>query len=286
MLHPVASLIFVERLTVELIKSVRVLREMRRHPVEYHADSQRVEPVYEILEIVWRAVARGRRVITADLIAPRAVERVLHYRQQLDVGISHLLCVWSELVCDFAIIKVVLSALRGLVVPGLPRAEVNLVYVERGAEEFARCPRAAIRDCFHASSAPERVGPFELSRLIYLRRGAAQGLGAERVGVGFEKAAPLIGDAIFIIFAVERILARQLVFPHAHVGDAGEGITRPPVVEVADQLDALRVRRPDAEGIFVYIVLFFNVTAEVVVGVRICPLMEIIRRHVVLFCVT
>ena len=285
MLHPVASLVFVKRLTVELIQSVRVLREMRRHPVEYHADSQRVELVHEILEIVWRAVARGRRIIAADLIAPRAVERVLHYWQQLDVCISHLLRVWSELISDFAIIQVVLAVLCSFVVTCFPRAEVNLVYVERRAEKLARCT-TAISDCFHAPRAPERVGPFEHSRLIYLRRGAAQGLGAKRVGVGFEEGAPLIGDAIFIILAVKRFLARQLVFPHAHVGDAGEGISRLPVVEVADQLDALGVRSPDAEGIFVRVVLFFYVTAEVVVGVCVCTLMEIVRRHVVLFCVT
>ena len=44
---------------------------------------QHVDQVHQILR---RAVARGRREVAGGLVAPRAVERVLGDRQQLDVG--------------------------------------------------------------------------------------------------------------------------------------------------------------------------------------------------------
>ena len=42
--------------------------------------------VDERAEVVGRAEPRGRRVVAGDLVAPRAAERVLGDRQQLDVG--------------------------------------------------------------------------------------------------------------------------------------------------------------------------------------------------------
>ena len=58
---------------------------MRRHPVEDHADAVLVQVIDEVHEILRRAVASGRREVAGRLVAPRAVERMLHDRQQLDV---------------------------------------------------------------------------------------------------------------------------------------------------------------------------------------------------------
>ena len=62
-----------------------VAREVRRHPVEHHADPVLVQPVDEAAEVVGRAEARRRRVVPGHLVAPGAGERVLHDRHQLDV---------------------------------------------------------------------------------------------------------------------------------------------------------------------------------------------------------
>ena len=55
MFHSVIARIFVKRMTVELIKTVSILREMGGNPVEDNADSRRVKFVYEISEIVRRS---------------------------------------------------------------------------------------------------------------------------------------------------------------------------------------------------------------------------------------
>ena len=78
-------LVLVQRRAVEARERPGVAREVRRHPVEDHADAVRVHAVDERAEVVGRAEARRRRVVRRHLVAPRAAERVRHDRQQLDV---------------------------------------------------------------------------------------------------------------------------------------------------------------------------------------------------------
>ena len=69
----------------------------------------------------------GGREVAGDLVAPRAVERVLHHRQQLDVGEAHVVDVGDELVGQLAVGERAVALLR--VAP--PRAEVHLVDRDR-----------------------------------------------------------------------------------------------------------------------------------------------------------
>ena len=55
---------------VEFVKAVLVLREVRRDPVEQHADAGAVALIHEAHELLRRAVARGRGIVARDLIAP------------------------------------------------------------------------------------------------------------------------------------------------------------------------------------------------------------------------
>ena len=73
--------VLVERGAVEPAQREVVLGEMRRHPVEDHTDASVMQGIDEVTEIVWGAEARRRRVVARNLIAPRAVERMLHHRQ-------------------------------------------------------------------------------------------------------------------------------------------------------------------------------------------------------------
>ena len=82
---------------VEPRQAMLVLREVARDPVEDHADVGLMTGVHERLEILGRTEAAGRREEANHLIAPRAGERMLHHRQQLDVGEAHLLHVGHEL---------------------------------------------------------------------------------------------------------------------------------------------------------------------------------------------
>ena len=78
-----------ERGAVEAAEAEFVLGKMRRHPVEDHADAAPMQFVDQIAQVVGTAVARGRRKVAADLVAPRAGERMLHHGQQLDMGEAH-----------------------------------------------------------------------------------------------------------------------------------------------------------------------------------------------------
>ena len=86
----------VEVRAVEEAQAVRVPREVRRHPVEDHADARLVQHVDEVHEVLRRAVARARREVAGALVAPGAVERVLHDRHQLDVREAHALHVVGQ----------------------------------------------------------------------------------------------------------------------------------------------------------------------------------------------
>ena len=69
-------LVLVQRGAVEARERPGVAREVRRHPVEDHADAVGVHPVDEGAEVVGRAVARRGGEVRGDLVAPRARERV------------------------------------------------------------------------------------------------------------------------------------------------------------------------------------------------------------------
>ena len=95
--------VLVERRAVEVGQPVRVLREVRRHPIDDHADARLVAAVDEVHEIVGRAEARGGREVADHLVAPRSGERMLHDGQQFDVRVAHLLHVLHQLDGQLAI---------------------------------------------------------------------------------------------------------------------------------------------------------------------------------------
>ena len=88
--------VFVEMGAVEVGEAVLVGREVRRDPVEDHADAVLVQVVDQVHEILRRAVARGGREVSGGLVSPGTVEGMLHHGQELDVGESHLVDVFGE----------------------------------------------------------------------------------------------------------------------------------------------------------------------------------------------
>ena len=136
--------VLVEVRPVEAGERPVVAREVRGHPVEDHADAALVEPVDEVAEVVGRAEARGGRVVAGHLVAPRARERMLHHRQQLDVREAEVGDVVGELVGELAVRQRAVPVQR---VPP-PRAEMHLV--DRDAGRAAGRRRA--RRSSHSSS--------------------------------------------------------------------------------------------------------------------------------------
>ena len=80
---------FVERGTVKPGKAVRVLREMRRDPVEQDPDSFPVAGIDKETEIVSRTITAGWRKVTGGLVTPGGIVGMLGNGQQLDVRETH-----------------------------------------------------------------------------------------------------------------------------------------------------------------------------------------------------
>ena len=78
--------VLVERRAVEAGQRPLVGGEVAGHPVEDDADAGLVQPVDEQAEAVGVAEAGVRGEVRRHVVAPRAAERVLHHRHQLDVG--------------------------------------------------------------------------------------------------------------------------------------------------------------------------------------------------------
>jgi hypothetical protein len=97
--------VLVEVRAVEAREPVLIGGEVRGDPVEHHADAALVQIVDEVHEILRRTVTRARGEIAGHLIAPRAVERVLHHRQQLDVGEAGLGEIVGERVGELAVVE-------------------------------------------------------------------------------------------------------------------------------------------------------------------------------------
>ena len=122
---------------VEVGEAVAVGREVRRHPIENHADALLVQVVHQVHEILRRAVASGGGKIAGRLVSPRAVEGMLHDRQQFDVGEAQLVHVFRQARRHLAIGQGTVVLFRH----AHPRAEVH--FVDRHAARAGNSRRRA-----------------------------------------------------------------------------------------------------------------------------------------------
>src|SRR5256884_9654258 len=177
-----------------------VVREVRGYPDEDHADAAAVQVLDEIHEVLWRAVAGTRGEVAGDLVAPGAVEGVLHDRQQLDVREAELARVVGQLRRQLAVAEVAIALLRN----APPGAEMHLV--DR--------PGVAERVGAGAVPHPLLVVPLE-AQVPHDGGGARRYLGAECVRIALvDPVAPVAGGAGGF-FAPARILAPRHALPHS-----------------------------------------------------------------------
>ncbi len=120
--------VLVKRRAVETRKTVHVGGEMRRNPVDEHADPRLMAAGDEAREVLRRAEARSRRIKADGLVAPRAVERKLAHRHELDMGEAHVAHIGNEPVGELGV------AQETIVLPAHPRACMQLVDGDRGID--------------------------------------------------------------------------------------------------------------------------------------------------------
>src|SRR5580693_960276 len=90
--------VFIEASAIELSKSMGVLGKMAGYPVEDHGDALQMAPVHEVAEFIRVTVTAGWRIVTGDLVAPGAIERMLGHRHQLDMGKAGVLDIRNQTV--------------------------------------------------------------------------------------------------------------------------------------------------------------------------------------------
>ena len=222
---------FVEVRAVEAEQGVLVHREVRWHPVEQHADTALVEPVDQGHQLDGCAVTSSRGEVPGHLVAPRAVVRVLHHREQLDVG---------ETVAEHVVGQRVGELVEARPAPPrrgqpAPRAEVHLVDRDRRVSGDRRGPpvdpRPVLPGVAQVGDARRRRRRFE--------RCCGDGVGPFR--------ASAIGRGDPEPVAVTDLGTGGVAGPHSRVGRRREGNRLLPAGEVADDIDGLGVRRPHGE---------------------------------------
>src|SRR5580693_7324242 len=114
---------FVKVRAIELREAEGVPWEMRGSPVQKNSDAGLVAAVDKLHEFSGRAVAARGGEVANRLIAPGAVEGMLHNGEKFDVRVAQIFDVGNELVAEFAIGEPAIAFL-GDAAPG---AEVNFV---------------------------------------------------------------------------------------------------------------------------------------------------------------
>ena len=139
--------VLVERGAVEAGQRPVVAREMRRHPVNNHPDARLVQRVDQILEVLRRAVAAGRRVKARHLVAPRRVIRVLGHRHEFHVREAHLLHVLDQRLGQLAVARAIRSPTSSARNPGGLRRCSAARATDRAAAAAPARPRPSTRTC-------------------------------------------------------------------------------------------------------------------------------------------
>ena len=248
--------------TVKFIEPVPILRKMRRHPIENHADVPLVRLVDEILEVLRCAVPVRRRVVARDLIAPRGVVGIFHNRQQLHVRIAHVLHVGKKLASQLP------EAQNASVLVPLPRARVHLVNIDRPPKDVFLSAPGSIQ-----AVVPHKA-IFRLNDTRRIRQHPA----AVSVGVRLiDRPAVFCLDAELIALACLCEFGKHL--PHAAADRLHRKVLLIPEVEISRHANRLRLRRPSPEDKSVYAFAHLRVAPEIPVRVRRAARVKLLQKH-------
>ena len=218
----------IERGPVEGRQRKRILREVRRRPVQNHADSLAVQKIDEPLEVLRGAEAGGRRVVPGRLIAQGFIQRVLHHRQEFHMREVKFSDVGSDPRGELPVAQV-----------PHPSVQIQLVDEERKRAALSRCRRTLFK--------PFRIVPGEVLRIRHDGRRLGPALRLECVRIRLQKDIPVCGlDLIFIdipdFHAGDKELKDPRISELTHLVPPAV-----PVIEISDHGDAHRIRRPDRE---------------------------------------
>src|SRR5436190_3943546 len=234
---------------------------MGRHPIHDDADAGFVQGVYQKLEIFRIAETVGGRVKASYLVAPRGVKGVLGDWHELDMGEAHLFDVFDQLPGQFAIVE----EFGGRFFP--PRTQVKFIDADRRLQRIGF--RSAVNPCL--------IGPLEFPVVPNDGIVARVAFEEEAERVGLLDDVPLaIANFVFVLVAL--LYARDKNFPDAGLAKRTHQVeTAIPIVEVADDADALGVGGPDGEAGAGHAINSAQLGAQLIIDAELLALAEQIQ---------
>ena len=256
--------VLVAGFAIKVVQAELILREVSRHPVHDHTNAGGMELIHKGHQVLGGAVAAGGCKIAGDLIAPAAVKRIFHDRQQFHMGIAHLCDIRDQLVCQLGIIV----GLAALLHP--PAAGVHLVNIHRAVDHIS----------LFLCCLPCIIVPRKTTDIVDLAAVGRAGLGVERIGIGLiDQITCAGGHAVFINIIF--LHARDEQFPYGiAIHLAHRVAARLPAVKVAHHADGYSMGCPHAEHHTCFTGTRFHVCAKVAVCFTVIALFEQIHRQV------
>ncbi len=110
---------------VEKVEAVRIIGKMGGNKIQNHPDAMLMQHVHQIHKILRCPVAAGGREIPRGLVAPGAIKRMLHHRQQFHMRKPQVLNMRGQPGREFAIAQPFIPRFR------LPRPGAQMNFVNR-----------------------------------------------------------------------------------------------------------------------------------------------------------
>ena len=228
--------VLIEAGSVKAGQTEGILRKMRRHPVQNHADSLLMHIVHKIHEVLRCTVARRGCVVSGHLITPGFIQRMLHDRQQLHMGIAHLFYIRSKHRSQLPI-GIKLPAVLAVCLRPSPASEMHLID-QQGLLFII---------CCSSSRQPFFIGPGKIRQVGNDRSGIRPKLCGICVRIRLQHRQPLFGlDLVFVAGACCHTRNKKLVDSGFLSFDHGM-TTAVPQVEISHHADARSIRCPDGK---------------------------------------
>ena len=221
----------VQTRSVKCRKSEGIAREVCRYPVENNTNVVLMHRIHKIAEVIRRSVSCCRCVIARYLITPGFIERMLHHRHQLNMGVAELFHIRSQHRSDLTVVIKFTAIVRFF-----PGAKMH--FINRDRRFVALCDTTLLH--------PVLILPGIFSKINHNTRIVRTQLCCIRVWIRFQiRQTALCLNFIFIDVARANTGDKELV-------DSGLQkihliCSSVPVIEISDNTDTDRIRCPDCE---------------------------------------
>ena len=240
----------VKRGAVEIAEAMLVGRKMRGHPIEDHAEASLMGAVYEALEPGRVAVTPRRREQADGLVAPGRIERMLRDGHQLDMSEAHPGRIRHKLIGE------VVVAQELVVVLAPPGAQMHLVDAHR---PVARIGAAALGHV-------DTIVPLEPIGPCHDRGRGRPHLAGKTHRIGLERKQPAARPEDFVFIGRALAHAGREDFPQAAVDTLAHLVPAAvPMIEIANNRHAPRLRRPDCKQYAVHAFMADGMGAQALV---------------------